>query len=90
MANKIFKVTFILFCVLISCVLFGCKNESIKFYRESKVQDIIHSFRDQDESKNVVKKSSGIIIYKDNSNDTQRQNNINFGPKDINFDLPIK
>lgn len=90
MTNKILKVSFILFCALISCVLFGCKNESIKFYRESKVQNLMHDFQSQDEQKGVIKKSSGIIIYKDTSNDAKSQSGTHFGPKDINFDLPVK
>ena len=91
MKNGIIKFSFIIFCVLISCVLFGCKKEGIKFYRESKVQELMHGFQEQnDKNKDVIKRSSGIIIYKDNSNKNSNNQSINFGPKDLNFDLKIK
>ncbi len=89
MISKIIKFSFIIFCVLISCVLFGCKKDGIKFYRESKVDEIMHDFKKQEE-KDTVKKSSGIIIYKDNSNKNSGSSGINFGPRDLNFDLRIK
>ena len=89
MISKIIKFSFIVFCVLISCVLFGCKKDGIKFYRESKVDEIMHDFKNQKE-KDTVKKSSGIIIYKDNSSKSSGSSSINFGPRDLNFDLRIK
>ena len=88
--NKIIRFIFVFFCVLISCVLFGCKSETIKFYRESKVQDVIQNLKEQDNEKDVVKKSSGIIIYKDNSYHNSESSGIKFGPRDINFDLRTK
>ncbi len=88
--NKIIRFIFVFFCVLISCVLFGCKSETIKFYRESKVQDVIQNLKEQDNEKDVVKKSSGIIIYKDNSYQNSESSGIKFGPRDINFDLRTK
>ena len=94
MKNKILKVSFILFCVLIgSCILTACKKETIKFYRESKVQEIMHGFQGTAETKQqkgVVKKSSGIIIYKDTSNNANESSSVHFGPRDVNFDLHIK
>ena len=93
MKNKILKVSFILFCVLISCVLAACKKETIKFYRESKVQELMQSFQGSTETKQqngVVKKSSGIIIYKDTSTNANEKSSVQFGPRDVNFDLHIK
>ncbi len=90
MKKNIIKFSFIIFCALISCVLFGCKKEGIKFYRESKVQELMHNFQEQGEKKDTVKKSSGIIIYKDNSSESSNSQGIKFGPKDLNFDLKIK
>ncbi len=90
MVKKIIRFLFIFFCVLISCVFFGCKNDGIKFYRESKVQELMHDFQKPSEKKDVIKKSSGIIIYKDNSGESSKSQGINFGPKDLNFDLRIK
>ena len=90
MKNSILKFSFVVFCVLISCVLFGCKNDKIKFYRESKVQELLHGFQDDNDKKDLIKKSSGIIIYKDNSSKNSSNQSINFGPKDLNFDLKIK
>ena len=89
MLNKIFKFSFIVFCVLISCILFGCKKDGIKFYRESKVQELMNDFQNQKE-KDTIKKSSGIIIYRENSTKNSGNSSINFGPKDLNFDLRIK
>ena len=82
--NKIIRFIFVFFCVLISCVLFGCKSETIKFYRESKVQDVIQNLKEQDNEKDVVKK------YKDNSYHNSESSGIKFGPRDINFDLRTK
>ena len=88
--NKIIRFIFVFFCVLIGCILFGCKSETIKFYRESKVQDVMQGFKEQSNKKDVVKKSSGIIIYKDNSYNNSESSGIKFGPQDINFDLRVK
>ena len=90
MKNNILKFSFVIFCVLISCVLFGCKNDKIKFYRESKVQELMHGFQDNNPKKDSIQKSSGIIIYRDNSAQNSTNQSINFGPKDLNFDLKIK
>ncbi len=75
--------------VLCSLLFYGCKKESIKFYRESAVSKALNGFQDNFGTKSQVKKSSGVVIYKD----TSYQNNNKgqgFGPAEINFDLPIR
>ncbi len=93
MDKKIFIFLFILFCGLMSCVLCGCQNGSIQFYRESKVQKVIKDVLPQQKKDEIIK-SSGIVIYRDNTsnkqNSTSGNREIHFGPKDINFDLPIR
>lgn len=63
--------------------LFGCKHDSIKFYRESAASSVINKFSNQ---KPKAKVNAGIIILRDDDNQT----NINFGPRDINFDMPAR
>lgn len=91
MDKKIFL--FILFCGLMCCVLCGCQKTSIQFYRESSVQKVMKDIFPQ-QKKDEVTKSSGIVIYRDNTNKNKdssiRTKEIQFGPRDINFDLPIK
>lgn len=81
------KFCFLFVCVLIGISLAGCADQDIKFYRESKFQDLMNNLP-QTKSKNKTLNSSGVVIYKSESEDSQ--NSINFGPKDIEFDLPIK
>ena len=69
--------------ILGSLFLFGCKHDTIKFYRESAASSMLSKFGPQKES---VKVNSGIIILKDETN----QSNINFGPRDLNFDMPAR
>ena len=92
MNKKILVVLIILFCGLMGCVLSGCQGGSIQFYRESKVQKVMKDVLPQQKKDEVVR-SSGIVIYKDNTSNNNYKNGsseIRFGPKDINFDLPIK
>ena len=63
--------------------LFGCKHETIKFYRESAATTVINRFAPQ---KQKAKVNAGVIILKDETNES----NINFGPRDINFDMPVR
>ena len=88
MDMKILKFSFILVCVLISCGLFGCKHDGIKFYRESGVQQFVQSIQQGDNTS--VKRSSGVVIYKDNSTHDVSGGSAKFGPKDLNFDINIK
>ena len=71
------------FLGLCSCFLFGCKHDSIKFYRESAAANVLNKFGPQ---KSQAKVKFGVIILKDEANES----NINFGPRDINFDMPVR
>ncbi len=82
------KISF-LFALIIVCAslfLFGCKHETIKFYRESAASTLIDKFKTEED--NAVKKSSGMIILRDDNSDNK--NGIQFGPRDINFDMPVR
>ena len=72
--------------VIFSVFLFGCKHETIKFYRESAATTLIDKFKGEEASSK--KSNSGVIILKDEN--YQNNNNINFGPRDINFDMPVR
>ena len=76
--------------IALSLVLFGCKQEGIKFYRESKVSEVMNKFNNNDakSKKGVLKKSSGVIIYKDTSSNSN-SGGMYFGPGDVDF-MPIK
>ncbi len=92
MTEKILKFSFIIFCALISFVLFGCKRDGIQFYRESAINSVFSGIQNE-ENKDKVSKSSGLVIYKDGSthnNDKIKTEDKKFGPKDLDFDLPIK
>ena len=84
MNKKTLSVILIMVAVFLSVFLFGCKNNQIKFYRESQAESIINKFS---QNKAHVNKSSGMIILRDESNNNS---NIKFGPSDLNFDLPVK
>ena len=86
------KLLFIFVCVLISFVLFGCKKEGIKFYRESGVQQFVEETKSNfgNNSSTTTKSKSGVYIYKDNSVKDMTGGGANFGPRDINFDINIK
>ncbi|MBR3605128.1 MAG: hypothetical protein IKL52_03765 [Candidatus Gastranaerophilales bacterium] len=71
--------------VCMSLLLFGCENNKIEFYRESKAQALLNKFSTQQQNKPTVR--SGVIILKD---DSSKNSTINFGPRDINFDLPVR
>lgn len=71
--------------VCLSLFLFGCKDNKIQFYRESKAQELMNKFSTQQQNKPSIR--SGVVILKDESG---YNSNIKFGPGDINFDLPVK
>ena len=71
--------------VCLSLFLFGCENNKIEFYRESKAQELMNKFAPQQQNKPAIR--SGVVILKD---DSANNSNIKFGPGDINFDLPVK
>lgn len=88
MKIKVLNLFFIFVCVLISLVLFGCKQDGIKFYRESGVQQFM---RDSNQPNNTtVKNSSGVVIYRDNTVKDSTGGSAKFGPKELDFDLRIK
>ncbi len=82
--------------VVVLCLMFGfififagCSQNSIKFERDSKFGEFMNNF--QKPEKPQVKKSSGLVIYSDESKSSnQKQNNSDSGIGDINFDLPMK
>ena len=55
------------------------------FNRESQASKIIQKFSARNEQE--AKRSSGVIILKD---DDDKTDGIHFGPRDINFDMPIR
>lgn len=86
--RKKINVFLILICVTMVFVLAGCKQDSIKFYRESKVQELVSTLKGEETPKTV--KSSGIVIYKTQMEENQNTSGVNFGPKDPDFDMPMK
>ena len=60
---RVFVVFFVI--VFFSVFLFGCKHETIKFYRESAASSLIDKFKTNDTA--TKKTKSGIIILKDES-----------------------
>ena len=85
MSKKKISLILITVAVFSSIFLFGCKVEKIQFNRESAAQSLMNKFSNT--SSTQVRKSSGMIILKDESKDNF---NIRFGPTDLNFDLPSK
>ena len=81
------KISLILLSIalLSSIFLFGCKVEKIQFNRESQAQAFVNKLNNK--SNTQIKKSSGMIILKDESSNNV---NIKFGPSEVNFDLPVK
>ena len=78
---------FIVFTLFVAFFLVGCTHEKIKFYRESQASSVLNKINEEN-NKPSVKKSSGMIIYKDSSSSSATP--INFGPKDLIFDMPSK
>ena len=64
-------------------IMVGCKQEKIKFYRESAASDFLNSLNRNQRTAPV---NSGIIDLRD---DNSKQT-IKFGPSDLNFDMQIK
>ncbi|MBQ8476195.1 hypothetical protein IJ670_00820 [bacterium] len=83
------KLALIIVCIIVSCMFLGCKHDAIQFYRESKVSEMMKDLQNN-QNHTSVKKSSGIVIYKDESNTPSNTPSLNFGPRDIEFDMPIK
>ena len=83
--KKKIALVFVFGTVFASFFLFGCKNNKIEFYRESQAAKLMDKFSSQQKSRPTT--SSGMVILKD---DKYSQSSINFGPKDINFDMPSR
>ncbi|MBE7708442.1 MAG: hypothetical protein E7Z88_07030 [Cyanobacteria bacterium SIG27] len=86
MSKKKVSILFVLVIVFASLLLFGCKHETIKFYRESAASTLINKFKVDE--KNTTKRPAGMIILKDDN--SSNKNGIQFGPGDINFDMPVR
>ena len=86
MKKTYLSLAFLMFVICASLFLLGCEHEKIKFYRESAASSLINKINAP--TKQPVKTSSGMIIIKDENDDSRF--NINFGPKDINFDMPAR
>lgn len=89
--KKNINLLLIVFCVSLSLVLVGCKQDTINFYRESKFQQVMKNIPSVSSTKNKtqVKQSSGMLIFKDSSS-SKKGSGINFGPREINFGVPSK
>lgn len=85
MDKKIIVITLVLMLLSAGLFLFGCQHDQIIFNRESQAANVIKKFSNQNTQ---TKKVPGMIILKDDSADSKI--NINFGPKDINFDMPVR
>lgn len=73
------------------CSIKNIQKGTIKIRHESKIKSIKENYEAQNSKKGIVKKSSGVIIYKDNSTQNfDGLKNVNFGPRDINFDIKVK
>ena len=83
------KMVFILLITVLGAVFFlgGCSSPKakIQFNRESSFKKEYANKLGRNSSK--VKNVNGVIIYKTNDNQNSKSD-INFGPHDINFNLP--
>ena len=83
------KIILICLCIIGSCCFIGCKNDSIEFNRDPKFNEVLNSLQlPSNEPK--VKRSSGVVIYKDETQQKNQNSGTNFGPNDINFDIKDK
>lgn len=85
MNKKVLSISLLLFTLSTSLFLLGCQNSQIKFNRESAASSLLNKFSTNEKPQ---VKGHGIIILRDES--SSLNNNINFGPRDINFDMPAK
>lgn len=83
MKKRYISLIFASMILLSTLLLFGCKQDTIKFYRESAVTSTVNKLLPQKQKANSNK---GVIILHDND----KKSEINFGPKDINFDMPSR
>ena len=90
MSKKIISILFVFGVIFISLALFGCKAEKIKFYRESKAAALIEKFSPNTPPEKKVQNASGMVIYRAGEGTASGQSPVRFGPRDLDFDLPIK
>ena len=83
MSKKVISILSLFVVVVCSMFLFGCKVEKIKFYRESAASDFLNQIN---EPRKQPKSRPGII----NLRDDDSKFNMNFGPSDLNFDMPMR
>lgn len=89
MKKNIRNLSYIFILFFFAVMFCGCSaSRSINIKHD--VPDVAKKFTKDNTSKAVVKKSSGVIIYKDNSTTNTTGGNIHFGPNDLNFDVQIK
>lgn len=83
MQKNIVNIRIIFLVFLFPIFLFGCKHDTIEFRRDSAVTNLLKKSTSYSQNQKV---NSGIIILKDEPSES----NINFGPRDINFDMPMR
>lgn len=81
---------FIFVCVLINIAFCGCETQRIEFKRESEYNNTINNAKNSNNTQVTKSKNIYIYTYKDENNNKNKKQNAHFGPKDVNFDLPLK
>ncbi len=87
--NLKIKICLILACISVCFIIAGCKDTQIKFAPESKFQKFMRN-EVYNNNKGTVYKSSGVVIYKTKEDKENNGSDMQFGPKDFSFDLPLK
>lgn len=86
MKKRVYAFILVLIIIFTGVLFSACEHDKIKFYRESQVDNMMKKFSTKT-SQPAKFNASGIIILKDESSNNS---SINFGPSEINFDLPVK
>ena len=73
----------VLLCAILGCLFSGCQNNSISFSRDSQVSEFMKNM--QSGPSPTVKRSSGVVIYKDEGQGKKNLPAMDFGPRDIGF-----
>lgn len=79
---------FIFVCALICLAVAGCNMQKIEFKRESAFQNTMKNIGMP--QKNTTTNSKNIYIYSYEDNKKTDNTNINFGPKEVNFEPPSR
>lgn len=75
--------------IFLGFILTGCQSQTITIKHETAASVLNNAPKEVEKPKSIVKNSSGIIIYKDvTSTADVNVGKINFGPREVNFDLP--